>query len=99
MLCRRFCFFVKRKHHPLHQTTIAKKTIMKWWIGLCKDALRIFLDYDQFQIIRENQLYVKKVLCIRSSSLGTGLATTWVDLWCFVLKDRKWQQSPWWLKE
>ena len=27
------------------------------------------------QIIRENQLYVKKVLCIRSSSLGTGLAT------------------------
>jgi hypothetical protein len=31
------------------------------------------------QIIRENQLYVKKVLCIRSSSLGTGLATSWLD--------------------
>lgn len=35
----------------------------------------LWADYDQFQIIRENQLYVKKVLCIRSSSSGTGLAT------------------------
>ncbi|KAJ6676042.1 hypothetical protein OIU79_020349 [Salix purpurea] len=31
----------------------------------------LLADYDQFRIIRENQLYVKKVLCIRSSSLGT----------------------------
>lgn len=43
---------------------------------------RVFYGYS---ILEGTQLYVKKVLCIRSSSLGTGLATAcvgWIKRGC-----------------